>query len=72
MPLEQAPGITFGVSEAGLLMCGRLGRKAAGRTGAGFAPRMIESGTTDLTAGLALSLATSPLDTVAAKELTSR
>ena len=63
--LPQAPGITLGVRD--------VPEAAAVAAGcAGGAIRMVTSGTTSATAGLALSRDSSPADTVAAREFTSR
>src|ERR1700722_4876613 len=70
---EHAPGGTVGVS-AGLLECDRAGLMAfavvAGAALSGFGPWMTTSGMTSRTREFDFSRATSPFDTVAAKEST--
>src|SRR5579863_7638529 len=68
---EQAPGITFGVRSAGELVrrTGLTVCLVVGTAGSmGCAPWIVTSGMTSATAEFALSRATSPLDTTAAKE----
>jgi hypothetical protein len=78
--LPQAPGITCGVSDVGASEVRATGATVfavgvmvcAGAAVSGCAPRMVTSGMTSATAGLAFSRASSPAETVAANELTSR
>ena len=66
----QAPGMTLGVSEWRAVVFGVA--LADGTAGAdGWARRIVTSGMTFSTAGLALSRAASPLDTVADTEFTN-
>ncbi len=77
LPLEQAPGITWGVSDVGASDARVTVRAAVVMVGvgaavSGWAPRMVTSGMTSATEELALSRDSSPAETVAANELTSR
>ena len=75
LPLEQAPGITFGVSDVGafevrVTVFAAVVMVCAGAAVSGWARRMVTSGMTSATDELAFSRASSPAETVAANELT--